>query len=108
MPAELVLTPVSFDFEAVTVGATASHTFQLENVGQVGSGTPDIRVSGATDDNFHVIANGCQTSLDPLGTCTIEVEFAPSATGDQGALLEAEASPGGRVSSQLEGTGAPP
>jgi hypothetical protein len=102
--AELALEPAAYDFTSVAVDTTASHTFEVENLGDVGSGTPSVTVSGATD-HFRVISNQCETALDPGTTCTIEVEFAPTAAGEQGALLEVEASPGGRVSSQLTGTG---
>ena len=86
----------------------ATHSFTLENTGSLGSGTPGIILMGATDENFRITANGCETSLDAHTTCTIEVQFSPTVIGPQSALLEVEASPGGRVSSQLTGSGATP
>jgi hypothetical protein len=106
VPAELTLTPESHDFMAVPVGTMATRVFTLENTGQLGSGTPSLSLMGAADENFRVSSNGCETSLDGHTSCTIEVQFSPSVAGPQSALLEVEASPGGRVSSQLTGSGA--
>jgi hypothetical protein len=104
MPAELVLTPAAHDFLAVPVGMMGARTFTLENHGQLGSGTPSVSVTGAVDDNFRVSSNGCETSIEAHESCTIEVQFSPSTAGAQSALLEVEASPGGRVSAQLSGS----
>ena len=109
IPATFVLSPEAFDFQTVSLGASATHSFQLENTGQLGSGTPSVVVTGASaEDTFRILDNQCETSLEPGTTCTIEVQFSPAAAGPASALLEVQASPGGRVSSQLTGTGAGP
>jgi hypothetical protein len=107
-PAELTLSPPAFDFASVPVTTSASHSFVLENLGQLGSGTPSVNLTGTTDDSFQIVSNQCEAPLDPGARCTIEIAFSPITTGRRSALLEAEAAPGGRVSSQLDGTGVAP
>jgi hypothetical protein len=105
-PASFVLSPDMFDFQTVPVGMSRSHVFQLKNTGGQISGTPSISLTGGSPDMiFLIIDNQCETSLEPEASCPIEVQFTPMAAGAQGVLLEAEAAPGGRVSSQLDGTG---
>ena len=104
-PAAFVLTPESHDFQTVPVGMSRTHIFELRNTGGQYSGTPSISLMGGPEDVFRIIDNLCETALEPQGRCTIEVQFTPAAPGPVGALLEAEASPGGKVSSQLDGTG---
>jgi hypothetical protein len=105
MPARFVLTPESHNFQTVPQGMSGARTFTLENLGDVGSGTPSVTLAGASDGNFQIASNQCETSLDPQTSCTIEIQFSPSTAGAQSALLEVEAAPGGRVSAQLDGTG---
>ncbi len=104
-PASFELAPDSFDFQTVPVGMSRSHVFQLKNAGGQFSGTPSITLTGGPADVFKIIDNQCETALNPGDSCPIEVQFTPAAAGMVGVLLEAEASPGGRVSSQLTGTG---
>jgi hypothetical protein len=104
-PAAFVLTPESHDFQTVPVGMSRTHIFELQNTGGQYSGTPSISLMGGPEDVFRIIDNQCETALEPESRCTVEVQFTPAAPGAVGALLEAEASPGGKVSSQLDGMG---
>ena len=108
LAASFLLTPESFDFGTVPPGMSGTKMFELRNTGELNSGTPSITLMDGGGDIFRVVANGCETALEGGTSCAITVNFSPTVAGPQATLLEAEASPGGRVSTQLSGTGGGP
>jgi hypothetical protein len=69
-----------FDFGTVGVGDSQSQTFTLTNSG--GSASADLTVSLSGPAAFAVTDDGCSgTSLGPRKSCTVTVEYAPTASG---------------------------
>jgi hypothetical protein len=106
---QATLTPASIDFGNVTQGTTAtSQTFTLANVGTASYSITSIALTGANSSSFTIAANTCGTAVAPGSTCSIAVNFAPSATTHQTASLTVIDSLGTQTSS-LSGVGiAPP
>jgi hypothetical protein len=79
-----------FDFGTVGVGDNQSQTFTLTNSG--GSASADLTVSVTGPETFTVTSDGCSgTSLGPNKSCTVTVEYAPTASGTSApATLEAQ------------------
>lgn len=72
------LSPTSLVFARTKVGSTsAAQNVTVENYGNATLTFTSINVSGA----FIISANTCGTSLAPGFTCTVSVEFKPTATG---------------------------
>jgi hypothetical protein len=80
----------SFDFGAVHVGDSSSQTFTLTNSG--GSASADLTISLTGPATFTLVEDGCSgTSLGPRKSCTVTVEYAPTAPGvSSPAILEAQ------------------
>jgi hypothetical protein len=77
----------SFDFGTVGVGDVQSQTFTLTNKG--GSASAALKVSLSGPATFTVTSDGCTgTSLGPRKSCTVTVQYAPTASGisDPGTL----------------------
>jgi len=74
----------SFDFGLVGVGKTASQTFTLTNSGGSASAALTVELSGPAA--FTITDDTCTaTSLGPRKSCTVSVEYAPTASGASGA-----------------------
>ncbi len=109
--AALELTPAGFDFGGVDAGDSETETFTLTNSGPADSQALIGSISANTGE-FSITGGTCEEG-DTLGSgddCTIEVEFAPSAAGEQSGSLTV----GGTdtvndtplsASAELEGTG---
>ncbi|MGM0557872.1 MAG: choice-of-anchor D domain-containing protein [Myxococcota bacterium] len=105
-PADIALTPSAQDFGSVPIDTDSTIvTFQVENLGDETSGTPNIGLTGTNFNQFNVVSDTCSGGLNGGDTCTIDVRFEPTSTGAKSAVLEVEASPGGTDTSQLQGTG---
>src|SRR5438034_5490063 len=77
-----------FDYGAVTVGQTASQTLTLTNSGGRATGTLAVALSGSSA--FTITADGCSaTSLGPTKSCSVTVQYAPTAGGSDTATLTA-------------------
>jgi hypothetical protein len=91
-PARVEARPASLDFGTVGLGARASLTATIVNVGSVDAGSAFTVMTGDRDA-FQVGANGCNGTLAPQQQCTVEVVFAPSkAQAAEATLLVAGAS----------------
>lgn len=101
--AALTITPTVQSFGTIAVGSTSADAdFTVTNAGTAASGVVSASVSGS----FVITASDCSAALDPDATCTVSVQFAPSAAGAASGTLTVSASPGGSASSALSGTGA--
>lgn len=89
-PGAFVLEPSSFDFGSRNLGAGpgGGQSFTLKNGG--GTGVSVTGASSTDPTQFPVEASGCEAIvLAPGGSCTLEVSFAPTASGSQSATLSA-------------------
>ena len=96
--------PSTIAFGSLGVGnSSGSATVGLTNTGGAPLYVWDVRVSGHYAD-FRIVADRCRgTSLQPFAGCTVEVAFAPQATGPRAGTLEFAAN--GIVRTTLTGTG---
>jgi hypothetical protein len=77
------LSPTSLSFAATQVGqASNSQTVTLTNSG----GEPLTAISVSVSNGFEV-SNGCTTQLAANASCSLQVEFTPSAAGGQSGAL---------------------
>jgi hypothetical protein len=105
--AQLVMSPTSFQYGTITVGATsASQTFTVTNTGGGASGPVSVAITGANAGDFTQASSTCGAAIPAGSSCAVKVVFAPSATGTRSATLTATASPGGSASAKLTGSGA--
>jgi hypothetical protein len=112
-PRSIQITPVSWDFASVAVGATSpSVSFTLQNTSRTAAGPFSITPSS---DDFIVTGNTCATSsLQGAGSdasassCTFNVAFRPVAPGATGALVSVSETGRLSVVAQLTGTGVAP
>ncbi|MGB6746077.1 MAG: choice-of-anchor D domain-containing protein [Terracidiphilus sp.] len=98
-------TPATLNFGSQTVGtASAAQTVTLENTGSIALSVTSITANGAFSE-----IDGCVNVAVPVGgSCTIEVAFAPTATGQQTGELIVQANVyGGQLTVDLDGTGTP-
>src|SRR5262245_10276311 len=78
----------SFDFGLTGVGKTATQTFTLINSG--GSASAALTVTLTGPEAFAITEDNCSdTSLGPRKSCTVTVEYAPTASGPGSATLNA-------------------
>jgi sugar lactone lactonase YvrE len=100
----LTLTPSSFDFaNQPTGGATPTQAFTLMN--NTSAAVSGLTVSFTPNTDFQAPSNNCGTSLAAGLPCTINVDFAPSATGARTATLSVTDSGGDSATANLSGTG---
>jgi hypothetical protein len=77
----LGLAPATLDFGSLNPGQTATLTTTVSNTG---NGDLDISAISAPGGAFALVGGTClppPTSVPPSGSCTITVEFAPTAVG---------------------------
>jgi hypothetical protein len=106
----LVLSPLSQDFGPVPVDSTsAAMTFTLTDLLAGSSGVQIQSVSATGDFSVQAAASSgtdCASTVAPTGSCTLEVTFVPTATGERTGLLTVTTS-GGTATAQLSGYGEP-
>jgi hypothetical protein len=108
-PAQLAVNPMMQAFASQVLGnSSADIPFVISNSGQQTTGVPVIALNGADASQFAIGSSNCTAALAPGGNCTVNVHFAPSTAGAKMATLDASATPGGMVSSNLSGTGLTP
>jgi len=106
----ITISPLSKQFNSVTVNQSASATFVISNPGGVATGLPAVTVAGATaaDNGQFTIAaggNGCSAGIAPGGSCMVSVRFLPTTTGIKNGTLTVSATPGTSAAATLTGTG---
>lgn len=77
-PANLVLTPLSYDFGAITIGQPARQTFTLENQGDVAA--PFTAPTVGAPYTLGTSATPCMSPLSGGASCSLEVVFTPTGT----------------------------
>ena len=105
-PAALTLTPTSLTFPSTTQSVTSlPQAVKLTSSGGV---SVQLQAPTVTGD-YAVSSNPCPASLAPGASCTLQITFTPTTTGDRPGLLTIPANvPGGQVTATLDGTGVSP
>lgn len=92
-PGGISITPSSHDFGNSTIGtATGATTFTVTNTGGAAVGPMVVAVAGTNPADFPIVAgsNACSGAMLAGGaSCTVAVQFNPSATGARDATLTA-------------------
>jgi hypothetical protein len=98
----------TYDYGSHGVGTSTPYIFTLRNTGNtVLTNTNSQAVTGADPGDF-VRTSSCPATLSPNATCTIQVNFEPSASGVRTASLDVNTGNAGTISSSLTGTGLVP
>ena len=101
------LSPTSLSFANATVGTTSSaQTVTVKNAGNATLTFSSVSVTGANASSFIKSASTCGSSLTAGSSCTISIEFQPTATGPLSAALSlVDNAAGSPQSVPLSGTG---
>jgi hypothetical protein len=101
-------TPADHTFANEIVGAVGPYVdFEISNAGPNTSGSLSITLTGASPADFQVATIGCWAPLASGATCTVQVRFAPTATGMRSATVTIADEYGSVVSMRVSGTGDP-
>jgi hypothetical protein len=89
LPADMAVMPGSLDFGAVPTSSTATQTVAVFNTGDQRLDISAPSITGADADEFSVVTqqNLCPAKLPAGGSCTLQVQFAPSRVGAAQATL---------------------
>ncbi len=111
-PAVLNVAPPAWDFGSVGTDVTSAvKSFTVTNLGDTTSGTLTREILGTNFSHFAITGGTCTVNTTILASgqsCTVDVVFDPSTTGDKVATLEVFATPGGTHTSLLNGNGITP
>ncbi len=110
-PGDLTITPSLQDFGGVASGGTSQRTLTFTNTGGAPTGVITTMITGSDENLFSVVSGGTCTIgqvLQPSATCTLVVQFAPTAIGNKEAGLTVLADPGGPGVATLTGMGLSP
>jgi hypothetical protein len=83
---EASLSQTSLPFGNVTVGNTTAQPISLQNVGSAALTITGFSITGTNSTDF-AETNNCGSSLSAGGSCTINLMFAPTASGSRTATL---------------------
>ena len=84
----LAIGPPSFDYGQVVPGATsAAKSYTVTNNGLAPSGTLRVALGGTSAADFALDSTTCGAKLAVGASCTVQVHFAPAATGAADATL---------------------
>jgi hypothetical protein len=105
-PATTPPTIATYTFASTAVGTAYSSlpttSIVITNGGSAQSGFLSTAITG----DYIVMSDTCQgVALNAAATCTVEVMFVPTATGDRKGTLSVTGAPGGTASIKLDGTG---
>jgi hypothetical protein len=108
-PAGVSLSPTSLSFGSQPNATTsAAQTITLSNGGGAALNITGLAITGADAGDFAEVADTCGSSLAAGGTCTIEVTFTPSASGQRTATLSiTDNASGSPQAASFTGTGSP-
>ena len=83
------VSPSSIDFGSQAIGSTsAARTVTLSNSGSAAIAVASVDLVGVNPGDFAISADGCSgKSVAAGGQCTVQVAFAPTATGARSASL---------------------
>jgi hypothetical protein len=106
--AGLVISPTPYNFGDAILGTpSAPQTFTVRNTGDAESGMITISLSGLDEPQFELGTDACTgETLAADATCTVEVIYAPSASGLHMGTLQASASPGATATATIQGRAA--
>jgi subtilase family serine protease len=106
--AAVTLSPTSLAFASTTVGVTtAAQVVTVKNSGTAALTLTSETLTGTNSSSFLISANTCTTSLAAAASCTVSVEFKPTAAGALTAALSiADNATGSPQTVTLSGTGA--
>jgi hypothetical protein len=79
----LQVTPSSLNFGSIAIGASATRTLTLTNVGTA----PVNRLALALTGDFAVTVPCASSTLDPGATCQVAITFAPTSLGPRNSIL---------------------
>jgi Cep192 domain 4 len=105
----IAFTPSSNDYGTIDANTTASETFTLRNSG--GKATSALKVMLTGSSAFSLTADGCNgTSLGPKKSCSVTVQYEPTAAGstDSATLTASSKKPPASASVSLTGKSTPP
>lgn len=100
----IAFNPSSNDYGTIDANTTASQTFTLRNSG--GKATSALKVTLTGSSAFSVTADSCTgTSLGPKKSCSVTVQYAPTAIGatDSATLTASSKKPPATASASLTG-----
>ena len=104
---QISLSPVSLNLGTVAVGATsAAKSVTLTNVGTTTVTFTGFSIAGTNPGDYQISGNTCGTSLAAGGSCTVSLQFKPTATGTRkGVLRVADNGGGSPQTAPLTGVG---
>lgn len=88
-----------------TGGSTPTQAFTVTNSTSAAVNGLAFSFTGTNPSDFQAASNTCGTSLSAGASCTINVDFAPSAAGTRSASLTVTDSAGDSANSAVSGTG---
>ncbi len=107
---DLMLSASSPSFPPTLVSASSPEiTYTLTNTGSLATTAVTVSLSGTDAGSFHKTQDLCDgQTLSGKQSCTIKIQFMPTARGALSASLSAMATKGGTAVSSLTGTGQVP
>ncbi len=113
--AALSVNPSILTFPLTLIGDTSAppQLFTVTNQGSVTTGTLAVTIIGTNPGDFNQTNNcedGAGPGVDTLiagGQCTVSVTFSPTARGSRTAQVQVTGTPGGTVTTALNGTSLP-
>ena len=116
----LTISPWSATFPATAIGQTngsypattpvpSGTTFTVTNLSSSSGDTGALTstFTGAAAGDFAVASTNCPATLSQGSSCTVVVNFTPTAAGDRAAILQVTSVKGGNATASLDGTGLP-
>jgi hypothetical protein len=106
---EIRFTPNPAGFGTATVGSLGSTgTITVSNVGRISAGFFIAVISGGDVASFRLLEENCTgTPLQPSGSCSIRIRFAPQSAGPKKATLSVFGEGEGGMQVPLSGEGVP-
>ncbi len=106
---EISVRPAEHDFGEITVGDTARQAFRIANIGNATLHIAGIGVTGPDSNAFSAEFPALPFSLQPAGSLSVAVSFAPQAVGSMQAFLRvrSDAAANPEVAVPLLGAGIP-
>ncbi len=101
--AQLQVTPTSLAFPSVTLGASATQTLSLANIGTAPINNLNLAVTG----DFAIKSPCAATVLSPGASCSVTIGFTPAATGTRTGSLTITSTGQAPATVPLTGVGIP-
>lgn len=97
----LSLSPAYLEFASQLVGASATQTVTLRNIG-----TSSVTVSAVTATGDFTQANTCSSAIEAGASCTVTITFTPTTSGTRTGLVTiSDDAPGGPHAFPVSGVG---